>query len=436
METPKPLGIGMIGYGGIGRVHAMGYRDLTFHYGLPADSVRLIGVATTKAETAEKAAREIGCPVWTDDYRDLLARDDVQVVDVCVPNDRHEEIVLAAAAAGKHIYCEKPLALDAVQARRMANAVEVAGVKAQVTFNFRFIPAVLRARQLLDEGLVGRVYSFRGWYFRSSYISPQRPLTWRFSREVSGGGALFDLGSHLLDLICFLLGDVAQVRAMLETRIPERPLAVDPSRMGKVEVDDLALLHMRLAGGAPGTAESSRLATGATNDFELEIFGELGAIRLGLTDPNWLHVYDVRAEDKPLGGRRGYTRVETVQRFDGALAPFVRVPERALHRISPAVPEDDALFFEPLSCVVGALARVPMRPGNRVAVIGGGPMGALFAMVFRAMGAGLVVVAVSARTWWSAPQMSRSRMSCRRTPRSAATSSWMPSATSWPPPSS
>ncbi len=347
MKTPKSLGIGMIGYGGIGRVHAMGYRDLTFHYGLPAAAVQLVGVATSKAETAGKAAREIGCPVWTDDYRELLARDDIQVVDVCVPNDRHEEIVLAAAAAGKHIYCEKPLALDPAQAARMAAAVDAAGVKAQVTFNFRFVPAVLRARQLLDEGFAGRVFSFRSWYFRSSYISPQRPLTWRFSREVSGGGALFDIGSHLLDLIYFLLGDVDQVRATLETRIPERPLAGDPSRMGKVEVDDLAFLHLRLAGGTPGTAEISRLATGATNDFELEIFGESGAIRLNLTDPNWLHIYDVRAGDKPLGGRRGYTRVETVQRFDGALAPdwtqpmsFVRSHAECQYQFLKAIWED------------------------------------------------------------------------------------------------
>jgi len=346
-DTLQPLGIGMIGYGGIGRVHAMGYRDLGFHYGLPADAVRLVGVATTQAQTAERAAREIGCPVWTADYRELLTRQDVGVIDVCVPNDRHEEIVLAAAAAGKHVYCEKPLALDAAQAARMAHAVEQAGVKAQVTFNFRFIPAVLRARQLLDEGLVGRVFSFRGWYFRSSYISPQKPLTWRFSREVSGGGALFDLGSHLLDLVRFLLGDVAQVRAMLETRIPERPLAGDPSKMGKVEVDDLALLQMRLADGTPGTAEVSRLATGATNELELEVFGELGAIRLSLIDPDWLYVYDVRAADKPGGGRRGYTRVETVQRFDGQLAPdwtqpmsFVRSHAECQYQFLKAIWED------------------------------------------------------------------------------------------------
>jgi predicted dehydrogenase len=229
----------------------------------------------------------------------------------------------------------------------MAAAVEQAGVKAQVTFNFRFIPAALRARQLMEEGLVGKVFSFRCWYFRSSYISRLRPLTWRFSREAAGGGALFDIGSHALDLVRYLLGDVTQVHAMLETRIPERPLVTDPTKTGKVEVDDIAFLRMRLADGTPGTGEFSRLATGATNELEMEIYGESGAIRLSLTDPNWLRIYDARASDKPVGGRRGYTRVETVQRFEGAVAPdwtqpmsFVRSHAECQYQFLKAIWED------------------------------------------------------------------------------------------------
>jgi len=317
----QPLGIALIGYGGIGRVHAMAYRDLPFHYGLPADTIRLVGVATTRRETAERAAREIGCSVWTDDYRTLLGRDDVQAVDICVPNFWHEEIVSAAAQAGKHIYCEKPLAMDAAQAWRMVQAVEEAEVKGQVCFNFRFAPSVLRARQLVDEGFTGKLFSFRGWYHRASYISAQKPLSWRLSREVSGGGALFDLGSHVLDLVQYLAGDVGQVLATLETRITERPLAGDPAQRGRVDVDDLALLQLRLTDGTPGTVEASRLATGAVNDLMVELFGDQGALRLDLGDPNWLYVYDVRNPDKPLGGQRGFTRIETVQRFAGQLAP-------------------------------------------------------------------------------------------------------------------
>ena len=155
----KQLGIAMIGYGGIGRVHAMGYQAIPYHYSLPADSFKIIGVATTRPETAQQAAREIGCQVWTTDYRELLARADVDLIDCCVPNNKHAEIVIAAARAGKHIYCEKPLAMNVAEGQRMVEAAEKAGVKTQMTFNFRFFPAITRARQLVAQGFLGRVFS-------------------------------------------------------------------------------------------------------------------------------------------------------------------------------------------------------------------------------------------------------------------------------------
>ena len=215
----KPVRIGMIGYGGIGRVHAMGYRSLPFHYGLPADSIQLVGVATTRPETAQAAAAEIGCDYSTDDYRQLLARPDVEAVDVCVPNHMHAEIVQAAAAAGKHIYCEKPLAMNVAEATAMVAAVKAAGIITQITFNFRFVPAVLRAQLLVQEGFLGRIFSFRGRYYRSSYIDPQKPLTWRQRKAIAGGGTLFDIGSHILDLLYSLLGPYAAVQATLDTLI-------------------------------------------------------------------------------------------------------------------------------------------------------------------------------------------------------------------------
>lgn len=317
----KKLGIAMIGYGGIGRVHAMAYRDIPFHYGLPADSFNLIGVATSRSDTAQKAAAEIGCQVWTTDYRELLARDDVDIVDCTVPNHMHEEVVVAAAQAGKHIYCEKPLAMDVAQGRRMVKAVEQADVKTQMTFNFRFIPAILRARQLIEAGFLGRVFSFRGRYYRASYISPHKPLSWRLSKEISGGGALFDLGSHALDLLYYLLGDFGSVQATIETLIKERPLAAGSAEKGPVDVDDIALLHVRLKDQTLGLVEASRMGTGVTNDLEIEIFGELGAIRFNVTDPNWLEVYDVRDAEQPMGGMRGFKRLETVQRYEGQKSP-------------------------------------------------------------------------------------------------------------------
>ena len=339
--------IGFIGYGGIGRVHALAYRAIPFYYGLSADSIQLAAVATRRADTAKQAAAEIGCDVFTGDYRHLLARDDIDAVDICAPNHVHQEIALAAAKAGKHIYCEKPMAMNAAQAQSMAQAVEAAGVKAQMTFNFRFFPAITRAKQLMQAGFVGKVFSFRGRYHRSSYISADKPLSWRLQREMTGGGALFDLGSHILDLLVYLLGDFASVYGTLETFIKERPIAPGSQEKAPVDVDDIALLHTRLPGGSLGTVEISRMGTGATNDLIVEIFGDKGAIRFDLNEPAWLYVYDTRDDDKPTGGQRGFRKIEAVQRYDGQRAPdwtmtpdFVRTHAECQYQFIQSIWED------------------------------------------------------------------------------------------------
>ena len=341
------INIGLVGYGGIGRVHAAAYRAIPFHYGLNADSINIVAVATTRMETAKQAAAEIGCDVFTTDYRDLLARHDIDAIDICTPNNSHHEIVLAAAAAGKHIYCEKPLAMNAAEALSMSQAAAAAGVKTQMTFNFRFFPAIARAKQLIDEGFLGEVFSFRGRYHRSSYISRDKPLSWRLQRETTGGGALFDLGSHILDLLYFLLGDFDSVYGTLDTLIKERPLAPGAKEMGRVDVDDIALLHTRLPDGALGTIEISRMGTGATNDLTFEIFGALGAIRFDLAEPAWLHIYDTRDAEKPLGGQRGFRKIEAAGRYDGQRAPdwtmspdFMRVHAECQYQFIKSIWED------------------------------------------------------------------------------------------------
>lgn len=343
----KKLNIGMIGYGGIGRVHAMGYRNIPFHYGLPADSVNIVGVATSRPETAQKAAREIGCPVWSADYRELLARDDIDMVDICVPNHAHEEIVLAAAQAGKHIYLEKPLSMNVAEGRRMVAAVEQAGIKTQITFNFRFYPAITRARQLVEEGFLGRVFSFRGRYYRASYIDPNKPLSWRLQKDISGGGALFDLGSHVLDLVYYLLGDFGSVQATLDTLIKERPLAAGSTEKGPVDVDDIALMQLRMADNTLGLVEISRMGTGVTNDLQIEIYGDKGALRFRSEEPSWLEVYDTRDPETPLGGMRGFRKLEVVQRHEGQKSPdwtmppgFVRTHAECQYRFLRAISDN------------------------------------------------------------------------------------------------
>lgn len=343
----KQLGVALVGYGGIGRVHALAYRALPYHYGFPADTFHLLAVATTSVQTAVQAAREIGCEVYTADYRELLAREDVDVVDICVPNHKHEELIVAAARAGKHIYCEKPLAMNVAEGQRIVEAVEVAGVKSQLNFNFRFFPAIAHARQLMLSGFVGRVFSFRGCYYRSGYIGADKPLSWRLRREIAGGGALFDLGSHILDLIYYLLGDFASIFGTMDTLIRERPVAAGSTRKAPVDVDDIALLQLRMTDGTLGSVEISRLGTGATNRLAIEIFGDKGALRFNSEDSNSLEVFDVRDADQPLGGMSGFRRVQTASRYDGQKAPdwtmpadFVRTHAESQYQFLKSILED------------------------------------------------------------------------------------------------
>ena len=337
----------MVGYGGIGRVHAMAYRDLAFHYGLPANTIQIVGVATSHRESAQKAAAEIGCDFYTDDFQALIARDDVDIIDCCTPNSTHEIVLVAAAKAGKHIYCEKPLSTTMDEARRIVSAVEETGVKSQMTFNFRFFPAIFRAQQLIQAGFLGQIFSFRGRYLRSSYISADKPYTWRLSKAASGGGALYDLGSHILDLVYCLLGDFDSVQSQLETLIPERPLTAGSSEKARVDVDDLALLHLRMSNGTLGTIEVSRMGTGSTNELLIEIYGNKGAIRFTADNPAWLEVYDVGDVDQPLGGMRGFRKLETVGRYENAKAPdwtmspgFVRTHAECQYQFLKAIDEN------------------------------------------------------------------------------------------------
>jgi predicted dehydrogenase len=325
----------------------MAYRTLLFHYGLPANTIQVVGVATSKNESAQKAAAEIGCDFYTDDFHELVTRSDVDVIDCCTPNKSHEAILVAAAEAGKHLYCEKPLSLGVADGARITDAARRAGVKTQLTFNFRYFPAMQRAKQLMQEGFVGRVFSFRGRYYRSSYIDPNKPISWRLRKSESGGGALLDLGSHVLDLLYFLLGDFGSVQATLDTLIKERPVAQGSSEKTPVDVDDIALLHVRMSDGTLGLVEISRMGTGATNDLIVEIFGDRGALRFSATDPGWLEVYDAHDPAAPLGGMRGFRRVEALQRYEGAKAPdwtmlpdFVRTHAECQFRFLKALDEN------------------------------------------------------------------------------------------------
>jgi predicted dehydrogenase len=305
----------MVGYGFMGKTHTYSYKSVPVFYDPPPADVRLVGVCTSREETAQRAVEHGGYEFGTTDDHKLLERDDIHIINCCTPNYLHKDLLIDALNAGKHVYCDKPLAMNLAEAREIMEAAGKADVVHQMTFEYRFIPAIMRAKQLIDEGFLGEPMSFRAAYLHSGYIDPNRPMSWRLDRERGGGGALFDLGSHVLDLVRFLLGECREVFATTETFVKRRPVSKGSDELVDVEVDDLALVQMKMENGALGTMEASRIATGTNDDLRVEIHGRDGAIRFSLMDANWLYVYNNRLEGQPIGGMKGYNRIETVQRY-------------------------------------------------------------------------------------------------------------------------
>ncbi len=311
----KELGVGIVGYGFMGKVHTYGYTNLPLFYQPSPAKINLIGVCTAHEKTAE-AARKIGdFQFATTSYKELLEREDIDIIHCCTPNYLHKDLLIDALRAEKHIYCDKPLALNLKEAKEILDTAKRSNSVHQMTFEYRFIPAIMRAKRLVEDGFLGDVFSFRGLYLHSGYIDPSRSFSWRLDKKRVGGGALFDLGSHILDLVGYLLGEYKAVFATTSTFIKERPLPDNPKRKAKVEVDDIAFLQLKMENAAMGTVEVSRLATGTNDELRIEIYGSKGAIYFNLMDPNWLWIYDTRDAKEPIGGLRGFKKVETVQRY-------------------------------------------------------------------------------------------------------------------------
>jgi predicted dehydrogenase len=313
----------MIGYGFIGKVHTHAHRSLPLFYDpLPAQT-KMVGVCTATPASGQKAVVQAGFEFATNDYQEILAREDIQIVHICTPNDAHKEVVLAALRAGKHIYCDKPLALNVQEAEEIVALAKTTPTIQQMTFNYRFVPAIMRARQLVESGFLGDLFTFRAAYLHAGYIDPARPYSWRLNKARSGGGAIADLGAHVIDLVRFLLaegcpvpraGEFSRLTAQMQTVIEERK-EPKTGAMHRVEVDDIAFALCELTGGGMGTLEASRLSTGVQDELRLEIHGSLGGLKFNLMEPNWLDVYDARPPEAALGGDRGNRRIECTTRY-------------------------------------------------------------------------------------------------------------------------
>ena len=323
MSIQRTLGIGMVGYGFIGKVHTLSYLNLPYYYSpLPA-KLKMVGVASVPIEDAKEGVEYAGFEFATDNWKDLIKRDDIDIIEVCTPNYLHKEVIIEALKAGKHVNCEKPLAMNLIEAKEILNmANSHPELISQVTFEYRYQPAMMRAKKLIEEGFLGRVYSARIVYLHSGNSDPNRPLYWKIQKKFCGGGALYDLSSHVIDLTRFLLGDFKRVFSRLEILVKKRPIAGKPGKFGEVDVEDLALIMFEMENGAIGTIEGSKVATGANDEYRIEIHGEKGAIRFNSIQPNFLEVYDTRDVGEPIGGRRGFTAIETVQRYPEPATQF------------------------------------------------------------------------------------------------------------------
>lgn len=346
-----PLQVGMIGYKFMGKAHSHAYRDLPMFFpGVPAPVMK--AVCGRDEAGVNEAARRFGWEEALTDWRELVARADIGLIDINAPSNVHKEIAVAAARAGKHVLCEKPLALTLSGAREMLAAAEAAGVKHMVGFNYRFAPAVQLAKKLIAEGRLGKLYHFRAAFLQDWLVDPAYPFVWRLDKRVAGSGAFGDLGAHLIDLARFLVGEMTEVTGMSETFIKERPLAAasggsgalggsgtlggsgalggavtsadvpgapgnlnTPVRAGAgagnkpeaeasakaeveaggpkgtVTVDDATLFLARFANGALGSFEASRFAAGRRNANTFEINGSAGSIRFDFERMNELEVY-------------------------------------------------------------------------------------------------------------------------------------------------
>ena len=331
MTPSDTLGVGIVGYAFMGAAHSQAWRTAGRFFELPLqpDMAVLCG---RDAHAAKAAAQRLGWRSVETDWKALLGRDDVQLVDVCTPGDTHAEIAIAALEAGKHVLCEKPLANSVAEAQAMVAAAQKArakGVRSMVGFNYRRVPAVALARRLVEQGRIGQVRHVRAVYLQDWIVDPEFPLVWRLQAEKAGSGALGDIGAHIVDMAQFVVGErLTGVCGLTETFVKERPLptasaglsASGSAERGPVTVDDAALFLGRFPGGAVATFEATRFATGRKNALRLEVNGSAGSLAFDFESMNELSFYD-GTEDADTAGFRRILVTEPTHPYAGAWWP-------------------------------------------------------------------------------------------------------------------
>ncbi|MEJ1922384.1 Gfo/Idh/MocA family oxidoreductase [Microbacterium sp. KHB019] len=306
----------MIGHGFMGAAHSVGWRQAPAAFDLPI-APRMAVLVGRDAEKTAAAATKWGWAETSTDWRSVIERDDIDLIDIVTPGDSHAEIAIAALAAGKHVLCEKPLANSVEEAEAMEQAARDAaahGVRAMVGFTYRRVPAVTLMRDMIASGRVGTIRQVRASYRQDWLADPESPMTWRLDKDRAGSGALGDIGAHIVDMTQFITGQsLTRVSGVMETLVEERPVLAESvglsgtagAERGTVTVDDIALFIGRFESGTLATFEASRFATGRKNALDIEISGDAGALHWNLEDMNVLDFYDATRPS----GEQGFTRI-------------------------------------------------------------------------------------------------------------------------------
>ncbi|HPU83824.1 MAG TPA: Gfo/Idh/MocA family oxidoreductase [Candidatus Latescibacteria bacterium] len=325
----KTIGVGMIGYAFMGRAHSNGWRQVGHFFDLPMKPVMKTICGRNKAAVTA-AAKTMGWEKAETDWMKMINDPQIQVVDICTPGNEHKPMALAALKAGKHVVCEKPLANTLAEAKEMAQAAKEAGVRTLTAFNYRRVPAIALAKQMIDQGLLGTIYHWRAVYLQDWIIDPKFPLVWRLKKEVAGSGPHGDLNAHITDLARYLVGEITEVVGMGKTFIKTRPVqealadgglgAKAGTKKGKVTVEDAMLFLAKFANGALGSFEATRFAAGRKNFNSFEINGSKGSIVFNLERLNELQYFN-RRDDANLQGFRTILCNEGGQPYNSAWWP-------------------------------------------------------------------------------------------------------------------
>jgi len=311
----KKANVGIIGFGFMGKVRAYAHINLPLFYDPVPLEAPIVGVCNRTLSVAEKARKDFGFEFATSDFREITENPKIDIVHICTPNACHKEELLSAIAHNKHVYCDKPLVASYEEAGEVLKAMKDYEGIHQVAFQTPFFPATLRAKELVDEGFVGDVLSFRAAYLHSGSANPNAPLKWKLAKDVAGGGVMYDLGSHAIQIVRHLVGEFDQIFCDKKIAFADRPSFEDPLKRVPVESEDLVTMMVRTKGGALGTIEATKIATGTQDEIRFEIHGTRGALRFNSMQPNVLGVYDATASDAPIGGVQGWLQIDTVQRY-------------------------------------------------------------------------------------------------------------------------